>query len=797
MALPALGCRVAWASNPFDSSPIWTEVGTANGGAGDVRKAKTKRGRQRLLRSTAQFQAGTLELVLANLYRDYDPTNTAGRYWPNMQPEKLVQVYATYLGVEYKLWTGYIDDLPQVWPGFAEASVALVATDLFKSLAIKRLGSAGYRNAVIADGAVGYWRLGDPPGSPVAVDSSGNGRSAGVFGGPVFGAAGGLVPTDNDGALTINNPSSGIAAISPLPGNAAGFSIEFLIKNSVALGSGVLQLFAEPYGVIYGTQAIQIVADNNGVTSYVSGHNAGGLSQFGWADGIWHHCVLTVSPTLALTYVDGVHAFGAALSGLPALAAVEAFVFGNAGVYAGGIDTAATTAVDELALYPYPLTAAQVANHYKLASWPAQMTGARVNQILDTINHPASQRRVDTGRTLCAQDTTDETQVKALSLLQKCEQTEQGQFFIASDGFVVFQDRYHRFISPNATSQATFGDGGAGFPSEIPYTLGGLAVGFDRAELFNNVPVTRRGGQVQTAIDTASVAAFTDRTMAGLADLLMATDQDALYCAQWIVADTKSPQFQVSDLVLNPLLDSRLWPLVLGLDIGAVVTINKHNVPGAGPNLISAADSDFEGGSVGNWVGINTTLAVNAVHAHTGTQALQVTPTSTSGPFAKLNTAITVAPLTRYMLDAWVLVTDASESAQIVVQWFTAGSVFISSSTLPAAALTAGVFGEVAPPGANIVTSPAGAAQAIIFVSPNVANLHPLWVDTVAFRLAQVLQATPPLSLVCRIEGIEHDVAAPNTWITTWHLSLMGTQPWLLLDDPVAGLLDHGNRLGW
>jgi hypothetical protein len=149
MTLPVIGCRVAYGSNPFDPTLVWTEVGQANSGAGDVRRAKTTRGRERLLRSTALFQAGSADIALRNLKRDYDPTNTAGAHYPNVQPEKVVQLYAVWAGVEHILWTGFADDWPQTWPAFAEAAVGLLATDLFKSLAIKRMWGTNFLTQIL------------------------------------------------------------------------------------------------------------------------------------------------------------------------------------------------------------------------------------------------------------------------------------------------------------------------------------------------------------------------------------------------------------------------------------------------------------------------------------------------------------------------------------------------------------------------------------------------------------------------------------------------------------------------
>ena len=39
---------------------------------------------------------------------------------------------------------------------------------------------------------------------------------------------------------------------------------------------------------------------------------------------------------------------------------------------------------------------------------------------------------------------------------------------------------------------------------------------------------------------------------------------------------------RIGDLVLNPLADNRLWPIVLGLAVGQCYEVRKHIIPGGG-----------------------------------------------------------------------------------------------------------------------------------------------------------------------------------------------------------------------
>ncbi|MCU4184031.1 LamG domain-containing protein [Acidiferrimicrobium sp. IK] len=901
---PTLVVKVAFGSNPNDETLVWTDISRW------ARKLKTMRGRTRLLRSQAQFEAGTLSGELDNRDRRFDPTNTAGPYYPDVQPEKMIQVGAEWEGHYQPIWTGLVDDWPQQWPGFSEGNIQLVATDLFKSLAIKRVLSAGYSQAVTLNAPTGWWRCGEPPPvegttvqTTVAGDSSGNNHPAVYSGTVTLGTSGALV-TDPNTAISVSGK---------------GWVLLPQAANIAANGPATVELWMRATAAPAADQMLWQQAggssDTNDIASlYVT---TGGRVQFDMysgsaqivspvgvgpdvCDGLWHHIVAVIEGGVQL-YVDGVDIGDALLYGTWSwtptnmVAAFGGSLYTGSGSYYPGGTTPATGPqfhgdLDELAVYPTALTAAAVTAHYQGAAFPAETTGQRVNRVLDVLGQPTSRRRVDAGRTFCQIEKTNENQTKALLYLQRCEQTEQGQFYVGADGATVFEDRYHRYNNPGADPVATVGDGGAAFPvpaslyppvaydtptawwkladpagsataadsslvsygpdagghtgtvtggvtfgptgpdgvaghaalfdgtsgyigidgslfnpgadpdgvlsveawikttsteapvfyaaapavsgysylayiemavvsgqaqfflsdpqtgnsegvgfvgptindgqwhhlvgtqqpavspvgdtlwqlyvdgalvgshtgtyaypagyqspgylgynplqnggagrylagsladvvvyrfsaldpgrildhfdaaspsTELPYSMGGVVVHFDRMELYNEIPATRQGGNTQVAINQDSVTKYADRTMiGGLFDLLMADDADALYCAQWILADTAYPQLRVGQLRFDPNTDRRLWNLVLGYDIGTVITVNKHRIPGGGPGI----------------------------------------------------------------------------------------------------------------------------------------------------------------SVNCRIEGVEHQIDPPNNWTVVWHLSLQGTLPWCILDDPVMGVLDSGARWGW
>ena len=588
VAYPVLSCKVAFANNPYDHPLTFTELGPASGagpgGLGWLRDFKSKRGRQRLLRSQSQFQAGTLNATLDNRDRRFDPTNTAGPYYPNVQPEKVIQIGATWAGTYYPIWTGFVDDWPQVWPGFSEGNVPLVATDLFKALSLARVLSPGYSASVLADSPVGYWRCGDVTGSPQLADSSTSNLPASLAGtaAPTFGGAGAL-PADPNTSVDL----SGAAGILlPLPATPPTFTsgvtgswmISFWI-NFTSLPSSIALLLSIPGGpeIFQYPSGDLLFASQDDVHTFTTGDLAdGGLGTWHRVD-VYTYWTGSVRDTIFL--VDGA-AIGNVVGPWNTYNPGSQVAFNLPG-YTGS--SSYTGSVDEIAVYTTTAPAAysHINAQVALAEWYPGWTGTRVNQVLSTVGVPTTLANVDTGYTWCQADPTNLTTTKALEYLQKCEQTEQGQCFVGADGTLNFQDRYHRWRAPDNTVEVTFSDSAGG----INFAMGGVTLNFDRAELFNEVPVTRRNGNEQDAVNTTSQTMYTNRTMPGLSDLLMATDLDALSCGQWIVADTAYPQLRVGDLIVDPTANPNLWPYVLGLEIGQLLTVTKTNVPGGGPSV--------------------------------------------------------------------------------------------------------------------------------------------------------------------------------------------------------------------
>lgn len=84
--MPTVSAEVAFTTAP-GATPTWTDITQY------VREAYTKRGRQRQL---DQFDGGRMTMLLDNRDRRFDPTNTAGPYYPNVLPMRKVRLRAIW-----------------------------------------------------------------------------------------------------------------------------------------------------------------------------------------------------------------------------------------------------------------------------------------------------------------------------------------------------------------------------------------------------------------------------------------------------------------------------------------------------------------------------------------------------------------------------------------------------------------------------------------------------------------------------------------------------------------------------
>lgn len=221
-----------------------------------------------------------------------------------------------------------------------------------------------------------------------------------------------------------------------------------------------------------------------------------------------------------------------------------------------------------------------------------ELTGARINRVLDSVNWGSTDRVIATGATT-VQATTLEGD--ALAELQLVADTELGELYMDAAGRVVFRGRQAILTDTrSATAQATFGDGGG---AELPHQELGLAN--DDTTLANRARVTRVGGAEQTTNDSTSQGVYMVRVFER-SDLIMETDAEALNYAQWLLYVAKDPELRFDSLVFNPEKDNAaLWPHALGRELGDRITVIRRP-PGGGTitrdGFIRGITHDFDPG---------------------------------------------------------------------------------------------------------------------------------------------------------------------------------------------------------
>jgi hypothetical protein len=202
---------------------------------------------------------------------------------------------------------------------------------------------------------------------------------------------------------------------------------------------------------------------------------------------------------------------------------------------AGGVAYTTIQAVDALRL----------ANNAQIStvagSSAGDLSGTRINQILDEIDWPASMRDIDAGlTTMQANPTNTRT---ALSALVTVSDSEYGALYVDATGSFVFQDRNVTVGSIGATP-TVFSDTGTGI------TYVNAAWILNDVLVFNKVTVVRTGGTAQIASNQPSIDKYFLHSYY-IDNLLMQTDAVALDYARAYVASRAETSIRCDAIELD------------------------------------------------------------------------------------------------------------------------------------------------------------------------------------------------------------------------------------------------------
>jgi len=201
-----------------------------------------------------------------------------------------------------------------------------------------------------------------------------------------------------------------------------------------------------------------------------------------------------------------------------------------------------------------------------------QLSGARIDALLDSAAFPTSMRNVDAGDSTLQAD--PGSQRDLLSALATVSESEFGAFFMDNEGNATFLSR--TTLSQEADQTPTvFSDTGVG----LPYVNVDFA--YDDTQIFNDVTVTRAGGTAQNVQSTSSIETFFIHS-GNRTGILVETDQEALDQATMILNAKKDAVFRIDSITLNlkDTTDAALITAGLDLDIFNLINVTK-TTPGS------------------------------------------------------------------------------------------------------------------------------------------------------------------------------------------------------------------------
>ena len=186
-----------------------------------------------------------------------------------------------------------------------------------------------------------------------------------------------------------------------------------------------------------------------------------------------------------------------------------------------------------------------------------QLSGTRINKILDEIDWPTSQRDIDAGLTTMQAD--PGTNRTALAALTTVATSEYGALYVDANNSFIFQDRSVTVSSIGGTP-TVFADNGTGIDYfDASWILNDVLI-------FNKATITRTGGTAQVASNQASIDKYFLHSYF-LDNLLMQTDAVALDYALAYTASRAETTIRCDAIVLDLYTPNYDTGVVAALDL--------------------------------------------------------------------------------------------------------------------------------------------------------------------------------------------------------------------------------------
>jgi Concanavalin A-like lectin/glucanases superfamily len=224
-----------------------------------------------------------------------------------------------------------------------------------------------YPNKILADNPATYWRL-DEAGAPYAADTSA-GNIAGVYSGGVTYRQAGAPTGDGNAAVVLNGTNGRVASWTGQAGPQS-FSLELWFRTTTTSGGKLI-------GFGNGTSSNNATGISSNYDRHIYLTNGGQLIFGNWTgsariaqspasynNGAWHHVIATSGAAGMRLYVDGGQVASNSNTAAQAYSGYWRIGYDNLnGWPSQPASRAFAGSIDEVAIYGYQLTAAQVAAH--------------------------------------------------------------------------------------------------------------------------------------------------------------------------------------------------------------------------------------------------------------------------------------------------------------------------------------------------------------------------------------------------------------------------------------------------
>jgi hypothetical protein len=212
-----------------------------------------------------------------------------------------------------------------------------------------------------------------------------------------------------------------------------------------------------------------------------------------------------------------------------------------------------------------------------------QLSGARVDTLLDFAGFPTSMRSTTPGNSTMQADPGGARSV--LAAIQTVEQSEFGAFFMQRSGKTLFIDREDVVKRADAPVRVYSNTGAPGL-----FTYESIDFAYDDQLILNDVTVTRYDDNVgpnpvpQNAFDQASIERFFTKS-GQRTGILVQTDQEANDQARTLLASRKDADLRIDSITVNNLADISELNLIVNLSSDIYNLIFVERTMSGGSNI--------------------------------------------------------------------------------------------------------------------------------------------------------------------------------------------------------------------